>query len=169
MVGVPSLVRSVLGIVMLTDLRGRDVTPVFAQVVGAPHANETALIEVVFLFRTQRNGVDDRRQVVSIAAYHLDKLILLFIQGTVVDPPSIHFAKPELASLSDESTTIGGVTLIVFFLVVVTYRCTVDDHIGSFDGFFGLVAGFHPQFSKVTPPVFIHAEPGAFLTEGGNF
>src|SRR5262245_35525482 len=113
--GVMPLVRAEVVIVMLASFRRRDEIALLAQVVGSAHANESALGEVVFLFRAERDGVDEHGQVVGVAADDLDELIFGLIQRFVVDAAGVFLAEAVFAALSDETAAVAGVAIINFF------------------------------------------------------
>src|SRR6185503_8903529 len=119
---ISTLVGAELRIVMFAGFRRRDKISFLAEIVGAAHTNETAFRQIVFLFRSQRDGVDQHGQVVRVAAHHLNKLVLAFDQCLVIDTPGVFLTKAVLAALGDEAAAVVGVFVIDLFFVLIAYR-----------------------------------------------
>src|SRR3954470_5741076 len=117
---IPALMRTKFAIIMLARFRGGYEFAFLTDVIGASHANEPALFQIVLLFGPESQGVDEYCEVMGIAAHHLNKLILAFDQCFVVDPAGVHFAETVFTALGDKAAAVAGVLVIDLFFILVT-------------------------------------------------
>src|SRR3954452_7040836 len=111
--------RTKFAIVVLARLRSWYEFAFLANVISASHANEPALLHVVFFFRPERQGIDQYREIMGIAAHYLNKLVLASYQCFVVDAAGVHFTETVFTALGDKATAIAGVLVIDLFFILV--------------------------------------------------
>src|SRR5262245_58057611 len=158
-----------LSIIVFSRFRGGNKIPFLAQIVGPAHANEASLVKVIFLFRSQRDGVDEHCEIMGIATDDLDEIVLAFDQSLIIDTASVHLAKTVFAALGDETAAVVSVFIIKFLLVFIAYRSAVNDDAGSLNGFFGFEGRLHSHVDEFLPAIFVHRKLGAFTAQHMDF
>jgi len=158
-----------LRVVVLARLGRRYEIALLAQIVGAAHANKAAFRQVVFFFRTQRDRVDQHRQVMSVAADDLDELILAFLESPIIDAARILFAESIFAALRNKAAAVASVLAIKLFFVFVSDRRAVDDHVGALDCLLRFKGGLHSHLDEFLPTILVNREFRSLLTGNDNF
>ncbi len=166
--GVASMMGSEALVVVATDDRRWHETAILRNVVGTPHAYESAFPEVLGTSFLERQRVDQAGQIVRVARDDLQELVHAAFQRAVVDTASIGFPETEFAPLGDESESIGHEPLVVVGLVLGPHaaRSAIDHDSRALDGFDGLVAGFHTEVLEALDRGFVHAELGSAMQQG---
>ena len=144
-VGVPRVMGTELGIVVLAHAGGRNEPGDLGDVVGAPHAHKDTPLQVVVATVTSGKRLDQGRNVVRIAGDDLDKPVFTSDQGLLVDTPGIGFAEPGFTTLCQIAPRPADL-LVVELLVLVSRRGAVDDHGGPLESLYGLQAHLVTQF-----------------------
>src|SRR5215475_1226759 len=167
--GVAPLMGAKAFIVVLAYLWRGNKIALLAKIIGATHTDKPRLLKVVFLFGSQRNRIDERGQVVGVAAHDLDKSIPLPVKSRVVNALGIHFTETELASLSNEATSAVREAIIILLFVLISDWGTVDDDVGPVNRLLCFAVWVHTQLLEVLPPFLVHAKFGARSRKYRNF